>query len=102
MATSDNVGSGKPFRWNSEQIQHLLNCLHEYKAKLAYQGLDFDADRPLQYRCIRKSMAKIYSADDPSSFGPLQARRQLNWNGGGGMVASINCCQNCCQIKLRL
>ena len=33
----------------------------------------------------------------------LQARRQLNWNGGGGVwIASINCCQNCCQIKLRL
>ena len=31
----------------------------------------------------------------------IQARRQLNWN-GGAWIASINCCQNCYQIKLRL
>ena len=30
-----------------------------------------------------------------------QARRQLNWN-GGAWIASMNYCQNCCQIKLCL
>ena len=40
-------------------------------------------------------------ADLNNYRGITQARRQLNWN-GGAWIASINCCQNCCQTKLRL
>ena len=33
--------------------------------------MDFDVKRPLQYRCIRKAMAKIDFANEPFAFGPF-------------------------------
>eukprot|EP00112_Aurelia_sp_Birch-Aquarium-sp1_P010557 Seg225.5 transcript_id=Seg225.5/GoldUCD/mRNA.D3Y31 product="hypothetical protein" protein_id=Seg225.5/GoldUCD/D3Y31 len=62
----------KLVRWNCEKVSNLLICLQDYKTKLAYQGLDFDADRPLQYRMLRKEMAKIYESEDPLLFGPIE------------------------------
>ena len=70
--SNETQEKAKLFRWNSEKISSLLNCLHDYKTKLAYQGLDFDADRPLQYRILRKEMAKIYESEDPLLFGPVE------------------------------
>ena len=60
MATNEGVESMivKSFRWDNEKICHLLNCFNEYNSKLAYQGLDFDADRPLhsQFQCLMGSL----------------------------------------------
>ena len=39
-------------------IVALINCLADYKAKMEYQSLDFDADRPQQIREIRMEMAR--------------------------------------------
>ena len=50
-------------------VQDLIKCLLNYKTRLSYDGLDFDADRPLQYREIRKAMVKIY--DEVAFFGPV-------------------------------
>ena len=51
-------------------VQNLIKCLRSYKTRLSYDGLDFDADRPLQYREFRKAMAKIYG-DEVAFFGPV-------------------------------
>ena len=55
----------------------MINSLHDCKTKLAYQGFDFETDRPFLYRCIRKAMAKIYSTDEPSTFGHLDISRPV-------------------------
>ncbi len=52
-------------------IQNLIKFLYSYKTRLSYNGVDFDADRPLQYREVRKSMAKLYE-DDQAFFGPVE------------------------------
>ena len=41
-------------------VEDLVNCLAEYKAKMEYQSLDFDADRPQQIKEVRMEMAKKY------------------------------------------
>ena len=48
-------------------IFQLIECLAAYKSKMEYQNKDFGADRPVQYRKIRREMAKLY--DDV--FGPV-------------------------------
>ena len=45
----------KNFRWTMGMIEDLIN-----KAKMEYQSLDFDADRPQQIKKVRKEMAKKY------------------------------------------
>ena len=42
----ENSGKRKPFKWKSEMDADLLACLKAYKAKMEFQGLDFDGDRP--------------------------------------------------------
>ena len=34
----------------SEMIGNLVTCLMAYKARMEYQALDFDGDRPTQYK----------------------------------------------------
>ena len=51
-------------------ISHLINCLLEYKSKMGYRSLDFDADKQIQYQELRVEVARIY-ADDFSRFGPV-------------------------------
>ena len=48
------------FRWSAEMVKDLICTLKSYKCRLDYKGIDFDADRPLQYRELRKEMAKLY------------------------------------------
>ena len=38
----------------------LIECLAAYKSKMEYQNKDFDTDRPVQYKEIRREMAKLY------------------------------------------
>ena len=71
LVSGETQDKAKIFRLNSEKVNNLLKCLQEYKTKLAYQGLDFDADRPLQDRMLRKEIAKIYESEDPLLFGPV-------------------------------
>lgn len=40
-------------------VQHLINSLLEYKQLMTYKHLDFDADKPLQYKKLRIKMAGI-------------------------------------------
>ena len=61
----------KVFRWSSEMIENLITCLTTYKARLEYQAVDFDGDRPAQYKELKKEMAKLYEIEDVSLFGPL-------------------------------
>jgi hypothetical protein len=51
-------------------IEVLIDSLMEYKTQMSYKGIDFDGDKPMQYKEIRLMMAKIYS-EDISIFGPL-------------------------------
>ena len=57
-------------RWSTEMVRDLIKCLQNYQTMLSYKGCDFDADRPLQYREIRKSMAKLYEEVNIAFFGP--------------------------------
>eukprot|EP00112_Aurelia_sp_Birch-Aquarium-sp1_P012165 Seg2556.3 transcript_id=Seg2556.3/GoldUCD/mRNA.D3Y31 product="hypothetical protein" protein_id=Seg2556.3/GoldUCD/D3Y31 len=70
--SNETQEKSKLVRWNCEKVSNLLICLQDYKTKLAYQGLDFDVDRPLQYIMLRKEMAKIYESEDPLLFGPIE------------------------------
>ena len=61
----------KGFRWSSEMIGNLVTCLMAYKARMEYQALHFDGDRPAQYKELRKELAKLYEIEDVSLFGPV-------------------------------
>ena len=72
MAASQTTQDSKKkqFKWTSEMVHNLLTCLAAYKAKMEFEGLDFDGDRPSQYREVRKEMSKIYAED--GTFGPIE------------------------------
>ena len=40
----------KNFRWHNDMAQHLFNSLLEDKRLTTYQNLDFDGDKPMQYK----------------------------------------------------
>ena len=61
----------KNFRWTTEMIDNLINCLLSYKSSMEYRSLDFDADKPAQYKFLRIEMAKLYTDEDESLFGPV-------------------------------
>ena len=44
-------------------IDHLIDCLLNYKSNMQYKSLDFDADKPMQYKELRIDMAAIYEQD---------------------------------------
>ena len=58
----------KNFRWTVGVIEDLINCLADYKAKMEYQSLEFDADRPQKIKEVRMEMAKKY---ENGEFGPV-------------------------------
>lgn len=68
----------RAFRWNSEMIHNLITCLTAYKSRMEYQAIDFDADRPAQYKELRKEMAKLYEVEDISLFGPVSLTSPIN------------------------
>ena len=69
-----NINAKKPqrknFRWDTDMIEHLIDCLLDYKSSMTFKNLDFDADKPAQYKHLRVAMANIYE-EDVSLFGPL-------------------------------
>ena len=60
------------FRWDASQIKKLLDSLLAFKAKMAFKGLDFDADKPRMYSEIRKEMAGLYAKENQDHFGPVE------------------------------
>ena len=62
----------KNFRWTVGMIENLINCLADYKAKMEYQSLGFDADRPQQIKEVGMEMARnmkmVSSVQSPSPF----------------------------------
>ena len=48
-------------------VSQIIECLTAYKSRMEHQNKDFDAGRPVQYKEMRKEMAKVY--DDV--FGPV-------------------------------
>ena len=38
---------------------------------MSYKSIDFDTDRPIQYKEMRLSMANIYMETNVSRFGPI-------------------------------
>ena len=61
----------KYFRWNTDMVENLINQLSSYKSAMEYRSLDFDADKPAQYKYLRIEMAKIYAEQDEELFGPI-------------------------------
>ena len=43
-----------------KMVSQLTEWLAAYKSKMEYYNKDFDADRPVQYKEIRREMAKVY------------------------------------------
>ena len=72
--SQNSCNNKKNFRWNEEMIDHLINSLHGYKVEMEFKGIDFDADRPMQYKNLRIAMAKRYN--DGLFFGPVSAPEQ--------------------------
>ena len=56
------------FRWLPEMIENLINCLSSYKSVMEYRSLNFDADKPAQYKYLRKEREKLYADEDDSLF----------------------------------
>ena len=68
------------FRWSPGMIENLIDCLSSYKSIMEYRSLDFDADKPAQYKHLRKEMAKLYADEDESLFGPVSQDLPLSDN----------------------
>ena len=50
----------KQFRWMDKMESQLIECLAAYKSRMEYQNKDFDAERPVQYKEIRREIGKRY------------------------------------------
>lgn len=48
------------FRWTTEMVDTLVNCLHEEKTRLEFKGLDFESDLVRLYGSIRITMSECY------------------------------------------
>ena len=62
-ANEENSRRRKQFKWTTEMVADMLQCLKTYKVKMYFQGLDFDSDRPSQILEVRKAMAKLYAEE---------------------------------------
>ena len=49
----------KVFRWDIGMVSNIIDCILEYKSSMEYKGLDFDRDKPMQYKELRLLMAKL-------------------------------------------
>ena len=52
-------------------VENLINQLSSYKSCMEYRSLDFNADKPAQYKYLRTEMAKLYAEQDEELFGPV-------------------------------
>ena len=60
----------KCFWWTDQMHESLIEVLKDYKVSCEYNNIDFDADKTLQYKTLRKEMAKRFNTAD-SPFGPV-------------------------------
>ena len=60
----------KCFWWTDEMHTSLIEALKDYKFSCEYNNIDFDADKTLQYKTLRKEMAKRFNTKD-SPFGSV-------------------------------
>lgn len=49
---------------------YIDRVLHDYKVLCEFRGIDFDADKTVQYEWLRKEMAKRHE-ENQSYFGPV-------------------------------
>ena len=70
--TTSNLES-KNCRWGNDIVQHLINSLLENKWLMAYKNLDYDTDKPMQYKEVRIKITSIYENQDQSLFGRVKA-----------------------------
>ena len=43
----------KNFRQDNDMVQYLINSLLDYKRLMTYKNLDYDAEKPMQYKELR-------------------------------------------------
>ena len=65
------------FRWNNYMVHHLINSLLEYKRLTMYKNLDFDADKPMQYKEQQIKRVSIYKNQDQNFFSQVEAEAFL-------------------------
>ena len=67
------------FRWTSEMVTLLLENIAAYKVDMEFKGLDFDADRHLQYKYVRENLARKFS--DNSNFFGVESMDRIDFSG---------------------
>ena len=58
-------------------VHHLINSLLEYKRLTMYKNLDFDADKPMQYKEQQIKRVSIYKNQDQNFFSQVEAEAFL-------------------------
>ena len=66
--TKKQKSSSQRFRWSSEMVEALLECLNDLKSQYQFKGLDFESDLIRLYQEVRTMMAKRYITGE---FGPV-------------------------------
>ena len=54
LEPSEKNQQNKQFRWTDKMVSQLIECLAAYKSRMEYQNKDFNADKPVQYKEIRR------------------------------------------------
>ena len=62
----------KNFCWTSEMVENRIDFLSACKSSMEYKSPDFHADKPAQYKHLRKEMAQLYSDEDEVFFRPVR------------------------------
>ena len=73
VVADEQLTRRKNFRWTAEMISRLVSALQEYKSKMEYRNMDFDADKPAQYKYLRPQISKFHSGNPQEIhfFGPV-------------------------------
>ena len=58
------------FRWTSEMVECIIQCIIEMKTQYEFKGLDSEADVVKLYKEVQSMMAGRYESGD---FGPVNA-----------------------------
>ena len=73
-AKKTKIDKEKRFRWTTDIVEELIECLAEQKSLYEFQGLDFEADLVQLYANIRVMMAERYSEN--KGFGPVSEKER--------------------------
>ena len=66
---TEDVEKPVKFKWSTDMVAKLIECLDSYKSEMDYKNIDFNSDKPAQYEAVRKALAQIF-IDEPYFFGP--------------------------------